>query len=87
MENKITSKMVIEALEQVRMGFTASRVALGAATILVPLANKGEKWGKRFNKVQQDYHKFLLDTHEELQSELVRLQAEEAKEAVEDKEE
>lgn len=80
MENKITSKMVLEALEQVRAGFTVSRMALGAATILVPLANKGEKWGKRFNDVQAKYHKFLLDVHEELIAHLTRLQEEEAKE-------
>lgn len=80
MENKITSKEVIEAMEQVRMGFTASRIALGACTLLYPLKKLGEKWGKKFTKVQQEYHKFLLDTYKGFEEELVRLQKEESKE-------
>lgn len=83
MENKetnvITSKMVLEAMEQVRMGFTASRIALGAATLLYPLAKLDEKWGKKFTKVQESYHKFLLDVYAGFEKELPRLQEEEAK--------
>lgn len=85
MENKetnvITSKMVIEAMEQVRMGFTASRIALGACTLLYPLKRLNEKWGKKFEKIQSEYHKFLLDVYKGFEEELPKLQkAEEVKE-------
>lgn len=74
MENKesnvITSKMVIEAMEQVRMGFTASRLALGAATLLYPLKRLDEKWGKKFTRIQEAYHKFLLDVYKGFEEEL-----------------
>lgn len=83
MENKesnvITSKMVIEAMEQVRMGFTASRLALGAATLLYPLKKLNEQWGKRFTRIQESYHKFLLDVYKGFEEELARLQSEEAR--------
>lgn len=82
MENKITSKMVIEAMEQVRMGFTASRIALGAATLLYPLKKLDEKWGKKFEKIQSQYHKFLLDVYQGFEDELPRLEKEE-KESIE----
>lgn len=77
--SKITSKMVIEAMEQVRMGFTASRIALGAATLLYPLKKLDEKWGKKFEKIQSQYHKFLLDTYQGFEEELPKLQEEEKK--------
>jgi len=84
MENKetqvITSKMVIEAMEQVRMGFTASRLALGAATLLYPLKKLDEKWGKRFTRIQESYHKFLLDVYKGFEEELPKLQEKEKKE-------
>lgn len=84
MENKetqvITSKMVIEAMEQVRMGFTASRLALGAATLLYPLKKLDEKWGKRFTRIQESYHKFLLDIYKGFEEELPKLQEREKKE-------
>lgn len=85
MENKetnvITSKMVVEAMEQVRMGFTASRLALGAATLLYPLKKLDESWGKRFTRIQESYHKFLLDIYKGFEEELPKLQAQEQKEA------
>lgn len=77
MENKIQSKDVLEAMEQVRMGFTASRIALGACTLLYPLKKLGEKWGKKFTKIQSEYHKFLLDTYTGLEEEYNRLLEEE----------
>ena len=73
----ITSHMVIEAMEQVRMGFTASRLALGAATLLYPLKKLDEKWGKKFTRIQQDYHKFLLDVYKGFEEELPKLQEKE----------
>lgn len=88
MENKesnvITSKMVIEAMEQVRMGFTASRLALGAATLLYPLKKLGEQWGKRFTRIQESYHKFLLDIYKGFEEELPKLQEREKKELASD---
>lgn len=86
MENKIiskqetpniTSKEVIEAMEQVRAGFTVSRICLSACTLLYPLKKLDEKWGKKFTKVQNEYHKFLLDTYKGFEEELARLQEEE----------
>lgn len=41
--NAITSKMVVEAMEQVRAGFTVSRMTLGACTLLYPLKKLDEK--------------------------------------------
>lgn len=80
MENlKITSHEVSEALEQVRAGFTVSRNALSAITILHPLKRKDEKWSKKFMKVQGDYHKFLMDSYKELEGEYDRLLDEEKK--------
>lgn len=67
MENEIKSHDVREALEQIRAGFTVSRMALGAATVLYPLGKKDEKWAKKFTRIQNDYHKFLLDTYQELE--------------------
>ena len=81
MENQvtinITSHEVQEAMEQIRMGFTASRIALGSATILYTLKRKGDKWAKKFTKIQQDYHKFLLDTYNELEAALPELESKE----------
>lgn len=83
MENKesnvITSQMVIEAMEQVRMGFTASRLALGAAALLYPLKKLDEKWGKKFTNIQQSYHKFLLDVYKGFEEELPKLQSAESR--------
>ena len=92
MENKqtisITSHEVQEALEQVRAGFTVSRMALGAATITYPLVKSGkypvkeisdiDKWAKKFTKVQNEYHKFLLDTYGALETLYKAMVAEEA---------
>lgn len=64
---KITSHEIQEAMEQVRAGFTVSRIALGAATLLYTVARKGEKWAKKFTKIQNDYHSFLLATYKELE--------------------
>lgn len=75
----ITSHEVVEAMEQIRAGFTVSRIALGAATLLYALKKKGESWAKKFTKVQQDYHKFLLDTYTEFEKELPKLQEEESR--------
>lgn len=75
----ITSHEVTEAMEQIRAGFTVSRIALGAATLLYTLKRKGEPWAKKFTKIQNEYHKFLLDTYTEMEKELARLQEEEAK--------
>lgn len=66
----ITSHEVQEAMEQVRAGFTVSRIALGAATLLYALKRKGDKWAKKFTKIQNEYHKFLLDTYKEFEDEL-----------------
>lgn len=77
---KITSHEVTEALEQVRAGFTVSRMALSAITLLHPLKKKDEKWSKKFMKIQEQYHKFLLDSYNELEGELTRLQEYEEKE-------
>lgn len=66
----ITSHEVQEAMEQVRAGFTVSRIALGAATLLYALKRKGDKWAKKFTKIQNEYHKFLLDTYQEFEAEL-----------------
>lgn len=79
--NVITSQMVIEAMEQVRMGFTASRLALGAATLLYPLKKLDEKWGKKFTRIQQEYHKFLLDVYKGFEDELPKLQEKEDEKA------
>lgn len=73
----ITSHEVQEALEQVRAGFTISRITLGACTLLYPLKRKGKRWADKFTKIQNEYHTFLLDTYKEFEEELVRLQAEE----------
>lgn len=63
----ITSHEVTEALEQIRAGFTISRQTLGACTLLFALCKKDEKWAKKFTKIQNDYHKFLLDTYTEME--------------------
>lgn len=78
--SKITSKELIEALEQIRMGFTASRIALSACTLLYPLKRLGEKWGKKFTRIQQEYHKFLLDTYNGIEEEYQKLLKEEQNE-------
>lgn len=78
----ITSKMVLEAMEQIRAGFTISRMTLGAATLLYPLKKLGDKWGKKFTKIQADYHKFLLDVYKGFEEELPKLQ--EAEKAMEE---
>lgn len=70
----ITSKEVIEAMEQVRAGFTVSRITLGAATLLYTLKRKGKRWADKFTKIQNEYHTFLLDTYKEFEEELARLQ-------------
>lgn len=73
---EITKNEVQEALEQVRAGFTISRMALGAITLLHPLKKKDEKWAKKFSKIQHDYHTFLLDSYKELEGEFDRLSKE-----------
>lgn len=73
---EITKNEVQEALEQVRAGFTISRMALGAITLLHPLKKKDEKWAKKFSKIQHEYHTFLLDSYKELESEFDRLSKE-----------
>lgn len=81
MENQtsmtITSHEVAEAMEQVRAGFTVSRITLSAVTLLYALCRKDEKWAKKFTKIQQDYHKFLLDSYTEFEKELIKLQEDE----------
>lgn len=72
----ITKNEVQEALEQVRAGFTISRMALGAITLLHPLKKKDEKWAKKFSKIQHEYHSFLLDSYKELEGEFDRLSKE-----------
>lgn len=80
MENvSIKSKDLIEALEQIRMAFTASRIGLAACTVLWNF-KQSDKWGKKFTKIQQDYHQFLLDTYNQLEKEYKRLLEEETKE-------
>lgn len=79
MENKIRSKDLVEALEQIRMAFTASRIGLAACTVLWNF-KQSDKWGKKFTKVQQDYHQFLLDTYNQLEKEYKRLLEEEKNE-------
>lgn len=73
MEKKIKSTDVVEALEQVRAAFTVSRMAFGAITLLYPLKKKDEKWVKKFQKIQHDYHQFLLDCYKELEGEQEKL--------------
>lgn len=73
---EITKNEVQEALEQVRAGFTISRMALGAITLLHPLKKKDEKWAKKFSKIQHEYHTFLLDSYKELEAEFDRLSKE-----------
>lgn len=75
--NRITRQMVAEALEQVRASFTVSRMAFGAITILFPLKKKDEKWAKKFTKIQNQYHKFLLDSYKELEEELPNVEIDE----------
>lgn len=72
----ITKNEVQEALEQVRAGFTISRMALGAITLLHPLKKKDEKWAKKFSMIQHEYHTFLLDSYKELEGEFDRLSKE-----------
>lgn len=72
----ITKNEVQEALEQVRAGFTISRMALGAITLLHPLKKKDEKWAKKFSKIQHEYHTFLLASYKELEEEFDRLSKE-----------
>lgn len=70
---EITKNEIQEAMEQVRAGFTISRMALGAITLLHPLKKKDEKWAKKFSKLQHDYHSFLLASYKELEEEFERL--------------
>lgn len=70
---EISKNEVQEALEQVRAGFTISRMALGAITLLHPLKKKDEKWAKKFSKIQHEYHTFLLASYKELEEEFDRL--------------
>lgn len=81
---EITKNEVQEALEQVRAGFTISRMALGAITLLHPLKKKDEKWAKKFSKIQHEYHTFLLASYKELEAEFDRLSKEEAESKKED---
>lgn len=84
MENvSIKSKDLIEALEQIRMAFTASRIGLAACTVLWNF-KQSDKWGKKFTKIQQDYHQFLLDTYNQLEKEYKRLLEEETKDETKD---
>lgn len=72
-EQQIKAADVTEALEQVRASFTVSRMAFGAITLLYPLKKKDEKWVKKFQRIQKDYHQFLLDSYKELEDEQNRL--------------
>lgn len=73
MEQKIKSQDLVEALEQVRASFTVSRMAFGAITLLYSLRSKDQKWVKKFEKIQREYHQFLLDSYNELLEEENRL--------------
>lgn len=76
---KFKSKDVTEALEQVRAGFTISRMTLGTLSFTLYPLIRDEKWAKRFTRIQQEYHKFLLDSYKLLEKEGRKLQlAEEA---------
>lgn len=76
---KFKSKDITEALEQVRAGFTISRMTLGTLSFTLYPLTKDEKWAKRFTRIQQEYHKFLLDSYKMLEKEGRKLElAEEA---------
>lgn len=70
---EISKNEIQEAMEQVRAGFTISRMALGAITLLHPLKKKDEKWAKKFSKLQHEYHTFLLASYKELEQEFDKL--------------
>lgn len=80
MNNLIKSADVTEAMEQVRASFTVSRMAFGAITLLYGLANKDEKWVKKFQRIQKEYHEFLLKSYTELESECDKLRVAEGAE-------
>lgn len=56
-----------EVLEQLRAGFTISRNTFGTLTLVFSLCKKDEKWAKKFTKIQQDYHKFLVDAYKDIE--------------------
>lgn len=66
-QNNIKAHDISECLEQIRAGFTISRMTFGALTLLYSLAKKDEKWAKKFTNLQNSYHKFLLDSYTELE--------------------
>lgn len=66
---KLKSKDITEALEQVRAGFTISRMTLGTLSFTLYPLIRDEKWAKRFTRIQQEYHKFLLDSYKLLEKE------------------
>lgn len=70
----ISAHDVVEAMEQIRAGFTISRITLGAVTLLYALKKKGDAWAKKFTKIQNEYHKFLLDTYSEMETELAKME-------------
>ena len=88
MENQNTQSIgsheILEAMEQLRAGFTISRLTFGTLTLVYTLKRKDEKWAKKFTKIQEDYHKFLLKGYEELEEEYKNKLAEEQNEAVEE---
>lgn len=80
----ITAKEVTEAMEQIRAGFTISRITLGAVTLLYPLKRKGKRWADKFTKIQNEYHQFLLDTYKEFEEELPKLKDPDTNETAEE---
>jgi len=66
---KFNSKDITEALEQVRAGFTISRMTLGTLSFTLYPLIRDDKWAKRFTRIQQEYHKFLLDSYKMLEKE------------------
>lgn len=75
----LNSKDITEALEQVRAGFTISRMTLGTLSFTLYPIIRDEKWAKRFTRIQHEYHKFLLYSYKLLEKEGRKLElAEEA---------
>lgn len=56
-----------EVLEQLRAGFTISRMTFGTLTFVYSLCKKDEKWAKKFTKIQKEYHQFLLDAYKDIE--------------------
>lgn len=56
-----------EILEQLRAGFTISRMTFGTLTMVYSICKKDDKWAKKFTKIQNEYHKFLLDAYKDIE--------------------